>query len=90
MAEDTTKGLYVPNEEGRFQFRGVQEQETRQILTYEHDTGNILLDFWQILLPRGRKLRDVILQTKDGVVVGVLITSDPMGPEELKARGIKP
>lgn len=68
------------------EFRGVKEQEERPILSYEEDSGRILLNFNQILLPKFRKLQDIITITNEGVVQGLILTSTPMGPEERRAR----
>lgn len=84
----TEKGLLVPGADGQFRFKGLKEEETRPVLTYEKDTGVILLNFNLILLPDGRKLQDVIMQTVDGTIMGIVLTSTRMGPEELKARGL--
>lgn len=82
-------GLYIPDKGGEFRFKEAAEKEERPILTFEEDTGTILLNFNLILIPKGRKLRDVILQTHEGTIMGVVLTSSEMGPEEKKARGIK-
>lgn len=76
------KGLYVPGKDGKMEFRGVAEQEERPILSYEEDTGRILLNFNAILAPKGRKLQDIITITEGGVVMGLVLTSIAMGPEE--------
>lgn len=76
------KGLYVPGKDGKMEFRGVKEQEERPILSYEADTGRILLNFNAILGPKFRKLQDVITITDGGIVMGVILTSVAMGPEE--------
>jgi hypothetical protein len=68
------------------EFRGVKEQEERPILSYEEDSGRILLNFNQILLPKFRKLQDIITITNEGVVQGLILTSTLMGPEERRAR----
>lgn len=83
------KGLYVPGDDGGFRFRGLKEEETRPVLTYEEDTGVILLNFNLILVPRGRMLRDIITQTQDGLVMGLVLTSTAMGPEEIARRSNK-
>lgn len=80
------KGLYVPGKDGRMEFRGVAEQEERPILSYEQDSGRILLNFNAILAPKGRKLQDIITITDGGVVMGVILTSVAMGPGEKAAR----
>lgn len=64
------------------EFRGVAEQEERPILSYEDDTGRVLLNFNAILGPRFRKLQDIITITDGGQVMGLILTSVPMGPEE--------
>lgn len=68
------------------EFRGIKEVEERPILSYEEDTGRILLNFNAILGPKFRKLQDVITITNEGVVQGLVLTSTPMGPEERRAR----
>lgn len=68
------------------EFRGIKEVEERPILSYEEDTGRILLNFNAILSPKFRKLQDVITITNEGVVQGLVLTSTPMGPEERRAR----
>lgn len=81
----TSKGLYVPGKDGKMEFRGVAEQETRPILSYEEDTGRILLNFNAILAPKGRKLQDIVIIGDRGVTSGLILTSTPMGPEEKAA-----
>lgn len=80
------KGLYVPGKNGGMEFRGIKETEERPILSYEEDSGRILLNFNLILLPKFRKLQDIITITEEGVVRGLILTSVPMGPEERRAR----
>ena len=80
------KGLYVPGKDGKMEFRGVKEQEERPILSYEEDTGRILLNFNAILAPKGRKLQDIITITESGQVMGLILTSVGMGPEEKATR----
>lgn len=79
------KGLYVPGKDGKMEFRGVAEQEERPILSYEEDTGRVLLNFNAILTPKGRKLQDIITITEGGVVMGLVLTSTSMGPAEKAA-----
>lgn len=79
------KGLYVPGKDGKMEFRGVAEQEERPILSFEEDSGRILLNFNAILGPRFRKLQDIITITEGGVVMGLVLTSVAMGPEERAA-----
>lgn len=67
------------------EFRGVAEQEERPILSYEEDTGRILLNFNAILRPKFRKLQDIVTITEGGVVMGIVLTSVAMGPEEQAA-----
>lgn len=76
------KGLYVPGKDGKMEFRGVAEQEERPILSYEEDSGRILLNFNAILRPKFRKLQDIVVITESGVVMGLVLTSVAMGPEE--------
>lgn len=80
-----SKGLYVPGKDGKMEFRGVAEQETRPILSFEEDSGRVLLNFNAILGPRFRKLQDIVTITEGGVVMGLVLTSVPMGPEERAA-----
>jgi hypothetical protein len=79
------KGLYIPGKDGRFEFRGVKENETRQILTYEHDSGRILLNFNAVFQQYGRKLQDIVTITEGGVVMGLILTSSAVGPQERAA-----
>ena len=79
------KGLYVPGKDGAMEFRGIKEQEERPILSYEEDSGRVLLNFNAILGPRFRKLQDVITITEGGTVMGIVLTSVAMGPEERAA-----
>lgn len=81
-------GLYVPGNDGGFRFREAAEQEERPVLSYEEDTGVLLLNFNLVFVPRGRLLRDVILQTEGGVAMGLLLTTSAMGPEERRRRGL--
>lgn len=81
-------GIYVPASDGSFRFKESKVAEDRPVLTFEKDTGVILFNFNLILLPAGRKLQDVIMQTQEGTVMGLVLTSTAMGPEELKARGL--
>jgi hypothetical protein len=81
-----SKGLYVPGKDGTMEFRGIAEQEERPILSFEEDTGRILLNFNAILVPKGRKLQDIITVTEGGQVMGLILTSTAMGPEERAAR----
>lgn len=67
------------------EFRGIAEQEERPILSYEDDSGRVLLNFNAILQSRFRKLQDIITITEGGMVMGVILTSVPMGPEERAA-----
>lgn len=76
------KGLYVPGKDGKLEFRGVAEQEERPILSYEDDSGRILLNFNAILRPKFRKLQDIIVIGESGITQGLILTSAPMGPEE--------
>lgn len=76
------KGLYVPGKDGKLEFRGVAEQEERPILSYEDDTGRILLNFNAVLRPKFRKLQDIIVIGEQGTTQGLILTSAPMGPEE--------
>lgn len=76
------KGLYVPGKDGKMEFRGIAEQEERPILSFEEDSGRILLNFNAILKPRFRKLQDIVTITEGGVVMGLVLTSVQMGPEE--------
>ncbi len=80
-----SKGLYVPGKDGRMEFRGVAEQEERPILSFEEDTGRVLLNFNAILTPKFRKLQDIITITEGGQVMGIILTSVEMGPEEKAA-----
>lgn len=80
-----SKGLYVPGKDGKMEFRGVAEQETRPILSFEEDSGRVLLNFNAILGPRFRKLQDIVTITEGGHVMGIVLTSVPMGPEERAA-----
>jgi hypothetical protein len=82
----TGKGLYVPGKDGKMEFRGVAEQEERPILSYEEDTGRILLNFNAILKPKGRKLQDIVTITEGGVVMGLVLTSVPMGLAERREQ----
>lgn len=80
------KGLYVPGKDGKvWEFRGTAEQEERPILSYEHDSGRVLLNFNAILAPRFRKLQDIVTITEGGQVMGIILTSVEMGPEEKAA-----
>lgn len=78
-------GIYIPNAKGEFRFKEAAEKEERPVLTFEKDTGVILLNFNLILTPVGRHVQDVIMQTHEGRLMGLVITSTEMGPEE-KAR----
>lgn len=80
------KGLYVPGKDGSMEFRGIAEQEERPILSYEEDSGRVLLNFNAILQSKFRKLQDIITITEGGQVMGLILTSVPMGPEERAAR----
>lgn len=80
-----SKGLYVPGKDGAMEFRGIAEQEERPILSYEDDSGRVLLNFNAILGPRFRKLQDIITITDGGQVMGLILTSVAMGPEERAA-----
>lgn len=80
----TERGLLVPDAEGKFRFQGVKEQEIRPILSYERDTGVVLFNVNMLLRDYRRKMRDVMLQTTDGMIMGVVITSVAMGPEEIR------
>ena len=82
----SSKGLYVPGKDGSMEFRGIAEQEERPILSYEEDSGRVLLNFNAILRPKFRKLQDIITITEGGQVMGLILTSVPMGPEERAAR----
>lgn len=79
------KGLYVPGKDGKMEFRGVAEQEERPILSYEEDSGRVLLNFNAILRPKFRKLQDIVTITEGGTVMGIVLTSVAMGPEERAA-----
>lgn len=79
------KGLYVPGKDGSMEFRGIKEVEERPILSYEADTGRILLNFNAILGPKFRKLQDIVTITEGGTVMGLVLTSVGMGPEEKAA-----
>lgn len=79
------KGLYIPGKDGQMEFRGIAEQEERPILSYEEDTGRILLNFNALLGPKGRRLQDIITITNEGDVQGLILTSTPMGPIEKAA-----
>lgn len=78
-----SNGLYVPNAEGRFAFKQADEKETRPVLEFERDTGTLSLNFNTIFVEHRRKLKDVHLITHDGYIVGVVLTSDAMGPQEV-------
>ncbi len=80
-----SKGLYVPGKDGSMEFRGIAEQEERPILSFEEDTGRVLLNFNAILSPKFRKLQDIVTITEGGRVMGIILTSVPMGPEEKAA-----
>ncbi len=67
------------------EFRGIAEQEERPILSYEQDSGRVLLNFNAILQPKFRKLQDIITITEGGQVMGIILTSVEMGPEEKAA-----
>lgn len=82
-------GIYVPNAKGEFRFKESAEREERPVLTFEKDTGVILFNFNLILNPVGRYAQDVIMQTHEGQLMGLVITSTAMGPEERARRGIK-
>lgn len=82
------KGLYVPGADGGFRFQGIKEEENRPVLTYEKDTGVILFNFNLILLSNGRKVQDIIMQTQEGLLMGLVLTSTAMGPEELARQKI--
>ncbi len=84
-----SKGLYVPGKDGSMEFRGIAEQEERPILAYEADTGRVLLNFNAILSPKFRKLQDIVTITEGGQVMGIILTSVPMGPEEKAAMELK-
>ncbi len=84
-----SKGLYVPGKDGSMEFRGIAEQEERPILSFEDDTGRVLLNFNAILAPRFRKLQDIVTITEGGQVMGIILTSVPMGPEEKAAMELK-
>lgn len=77
-------GLYVPGKDG-FQFRESAQAEERPILSYEQDSGRILLNFNVIFRDHGRKLQDIVCITNGGMVQGLILTSTAMGPEELAA-----
>lgn len=79
-------GLYVPGKDGQMEFRGVAEQEERPILSYEEDTGRILLNFNLLLQSKGRKLQDIVTITEGGTVMGLMLTSTAMGPAEILQR----
>lgn len=78
-------GLYVPGKDGRMQYKEAAEKEVRPILSFEEDTGRILLNFNQILGPKFRKLQDIIIIGREGCTQGLILTSTPMGPEERAA-----
>lgn len=81
---DNGKGLYVPGKDGSFKFKGTAEPESRPVLTYESDTGVLLLNFNQLFVQYHRRVSDVVVQTRAGVVCGILVMSEALGPEEIQ------
>lgn len=84
MSDGSNKGLYVPGTDGAFKFKGTAEPENRPVLTYEGDTGVLLLNFTPVFAQHYRKVTDVVVQARKGVICGVLIMSEAMGPEEIR------
>lgn len=81
-----TVGLYVPDKKGQgFEFKESKTVEERPILSYEADTGRVLLNINLLLMQNGRRLQDVSIISNNGVIQGIMCTSEPMGPEEIKA-----
>lgn len=80
-------GLYVPGDDGTFKFREAAQAEEQPIMAYEQDTGRLFVNFNLVFSQQGRKAQDVIIQTTPtSRLGGVIITSVPLGPEELAAR----
>lgn len=77
-------GLYVPGKDGRMEFKESKTVEERPILSYEADSGNVLLNVNLLLMQQGRRLRDVTVISNGGIIQGVLCTSDAMGPDEIR------
>jgi len=80
-----TNGIYVPGKDGRFDFKESKTAEDRPILSYEEDSGRILLNFNLILAPKFRRLQDVIIMGDEGLTKGIILTSTAMGPDERAA-----
>lgn len=80
-----SSGIYVPGKDGRFDFKEAKTAEERPILSFEEDTGRILLNFNLILAPKFRKLQDIIVVGHEGVTQGLILTSTAIGPEERAA-----
>lgn len=82
-----SSGLYVPGADGRFEFKDTAQKEDLPILMYEQDSGRLFLNFNLVFTDKGRKAQDIIIQTTvSSRLGGLIITSVPMGPEELAAR----
>lgn len=88
MASDI---LYVPGEDGKMRARGLATPEQIPVLRMEDDTGTIKFDFVQLCLQQKRIPKDVIIQTKEGRLAGVLVLTEAMPPgmiKDLQDRGI--
>jgi hypothetical protein len=87
-------GLYVPGKDGGVEYKEFKQAEDRPVMSYEEDTGRILINFNIVLMQHGRALQDISILTHDGSVQGVMITSSALGPEavaRLRAAGfLKP
>ena len=79
-----SNGLFLPDATGNMRFRETASEETRPVLQYESDTGRLILNFNTILMDHKRVLEDIQIITRDGTVMGLMLTSRPMGPEEIR------
>lgn len=84
MNDDQSPGLYVPGVDGSFKRKVATEPEARPLLVYEADTGVLILNFQLVFNQHSRRVSDVVIQSKNGMIAGVLITSEAMGPEEIR------